>query len=157
MACFNSQTLFLPRGEVAAFGEPKLSTRLNFALPTLSKKASAASVISCSAPGQDMAAAAGSLGSEALTREWSSLTRRLNLDRTEKETSNHTSGKFGRFGGKFVPETLITSLNMLEAEFNLVLNDDDFQVRPGFFLVFMYMLIFWFIARKVSWFLQVFF
>lgn len=38
------------------------------------------------------------------------------------------TGKFGRFGGKFVPETLITCLNNLESEFNLVLNDPHFQV-----------------------------
>ncbi|KAK7858056.1 tryptophan synthase beta chain 2 [Quercus suber] len=37
-------------------------------------------------------------------------------------------GKFGRFGGKFVPETLISCLSNLEAEFNLVLHDAQFQV-----------------------------
>lgn len=37
-------------------------------------------------------------------------------------------GKFGKFGGKFVPESLITCLGKLEAEFNLVLNDSKFQV-----------------------------
>ena len=37
-------------------------------------------------------------------------------------------GKFGKFGGKFVPESLITCLAKLEAEFNLVLNDSKFQV-----------------------------
>ncbi|XP_038893791.1 tryptophan synthase beta chain 1-like [Benincasa hispida] len=36
-------------------------------------------------------------------------------------------GKFGKFGGKFVPESLITCLGKLEAEFNLVLNDSKFQ------------------------------
>ncbi|XP_038692067.1 tryptophan synthase beta chain 1-like [Tripterygium wilfordii] len=35
--------------------------------------------------------------------------------------------KFGRFGGKFVPETLITCLNKLEAEFKLVVHDSEFQ------------------------------
>lgn len=38
-----------------------------------------------------------------------------------------TPGKFGKFGGKFVPETLMTSLSNLEAEFNLVLKDSEFQ------------------------------
>ncbi|KAJ6376980.1 hypothetical protein OIU76_026021 [Salix suchowensis] len=35
--------------------------------------------------------------------------------------------KFGMFGGKFVPETLITSLNRLEAEFIYALQDPEFQ------------------------------
>ncbi|KAM7254849.1 hypothetical protein ACFE04_020090 [Oxalis oulophora] len=39
------------------------------------------------------------------------------------------NGKFGKFGGKFVPEILITSLNKLEAEFNFVLHDFDFQME----------------------------
>ncbi|KAJ9169064.1 hypothetical protein P3X46_020532 [Hevea brasiliensis] len=37
------------------------------------------------------------------------------------------SGKFGRFGGKFVPETLIACLKELEAEFNWALEDPEFQ------------------------------
>ncbi|XP_050215160.1 tryptophan synthase beta chain 2, chloroplastic-like isoform X2 [Mercurialis annua] len=36
-------------------------------------------------------------------------------------------GKFGRFGGKYVPETLIACLNELEAVFNTVLHDREFQ------------------------------
>ncbi|XVF40667.1 hypothetical protein PTKIN_Ptkin01aG0133000 [Pterospermum kingtungense] len=36
-------------------------------------------------------------------------------------------GKFGRFGGKYVPETLVTCLGKLGAEFNLVLHDSEFQ------------------------------
>lgn len=36
--------------------------------------------------------------------------------------------KFGRFGGKYVPEILIACLNEIEAEFNLVLRDAEFQV-----------------------------
>ncbi|PON32905.1 Tryptophan synthase, beta chain [Parasponia andersonii] len=39
------------------------------------------------------------------------------------------NGKFGRFGGKFVPETLMASLNDLEAEFRSVLHDAQFQVE----------------------------
>ncbi|CAA7046937.1 unnamed protein product [Microthlaspi erraticum] len=38
------------------------------------------------------------------------------------------NGTFGRFGGKFVPETLISHLGDLEDEFNFVLNDHEFQV-----------------------------
>ncbi|KAJ4838715.1 Tryptophan synthase beta chain 2, chloroplastic [Turnera subulata] len=36
-------------------------------------------------------------------------------------------GKFGRYGGKYVPETLIASLNKLEVEFHRVLQDPQFQ------------------------------
>jgi len=38
------------------------------------------------------------------------------------------NGRFGRFGGKFVPETLMSPLRDLEDEFNFVLNDHEFQV-----------------------------
>ncbi|KAK9267295.1 hypothetical protein L1049_009718 [Liquidambar formosana] len=55
-----------------------------------------------------------------------SLTERILLEPAERKVGN---GKFGRFGGKYVPETLITSLNMLEAEFHLVLHDADFQAE----------------------------
>ncbi|KAH1223103.1 hypothetical protein AAZX31_11G004100 [Glycine max] len=40
-----------------------------------------------------------------------------------------TSGKFGRFGGKFVPETLVASLTQLEAEFKNALRDHAFQAE----------------------------
>ncbi|KAK3188315.1 hypothetical protein Dsin_027876 [Dipteronia sinensis] len=36
-------------------------------------------------------------------------------------------GKFGKFGGKFVPETLVACLNQLEVEFNFLLQDSEFQ------------------------------
>ncbi|KAL6990808.1 tryptophan synthase, partial [Sarracenia purpurea var. burkii] len=41
--------------------------------------------------------------------------------------NRNITGKFGRYGGKFVPETLITCLNQLESEFNFVLDDPHFQ------------------------------
>ncbi|KAJ1384329.1 Tryptophan synthase, beta chain [Sesbania bispinosa] len=41
------------------------------------------------------------------------------------------NGKFGRFGGKFVPETLVACLNHLEAEFNKALRDQLFQAELG--------------------------
>ncbi|XP_022886496.1 tryptophan synthase beta chain 1-like [Olea europaea var. sylvestris] len=47
------------------------------------------------------------------------------IDQGEKTLAN--SGKFGRFGGIFVPETLITCLKKLEVEFNWVLHDPQFQ------------------------------
>ncbi|XP_020869930.1 tryptophan synthase beta chain 1 isoform X2 [Arabidopsis lyrata subsp. lyrata] len=37
------------------------------------------------------------------------------------------NGKFGRFGGKFVPETLMSRLIELEDEFNFVMSDHEFQ------------------------------
>ncbi|KAI3466586.1 hypothetical protein Pfo_023249 [Paulownia fortunei] len=39
------------------------------------------------------------------------------------------TGKFGRFGGIFVPETLVISLNKLVAEFHLILHDPEFQAE----------------------------
>jgi tryptophan synthase beta chain len=45
----------------------------------------------------------------------------------ETESTN-SAGKFGRFGGKFVPETLVMCLNQLEAEFKNALRDQVFQV-----------------------------
>ncbi|KAE8728820.1 Tryptophan synthase beta chain 2 [Hibiscus syriacus] len=45
----------------------------------------------------------------------------------KKEVVKNIPGKFGKFGGKYVPETLITCLGKLEAEFNLVLHDSGFQ------------------------------
>ncbi|XP_010501430.1 PREDICTED: tryptophan synthase beta chain 1-like [Camelina sativa] len=41
--------------------------------------------------------------------------------------SGNVDGKFGRFGGKFVPETLISRLKDLEEEFNFLLSDHKFQ------------------------------
>ena len=42
-------------------------------------------------------------------------------------------GRFGRFGGKYVPETLIAALTELETEFYRAMNDKSFQVisSPG--------------------------
>lgn len=37
-------------------------------------------------------------------------------------------GRFGRFGGKYVPETLIHALTQLEAAFHSLASDEDFQV-----------------------------
>lgn len=53
------------------------------------------------------------------------------IDNTEE--SLFRTGKFGRFGGIFVPETLVTCLNMLAAEFNLILHDPHFQVHIQIF------------------------
>ena len=39
------------------------------------------------------------------------------------------SGRFGKYGGKYVPETLITALAELEAAYAEIKNDNSFQVR----------------------------
>ncbi|CAO2842591.1 unnamed protein product [Amaranthus hypochondriacus] len=41
--------------------------------------------------------------------------------------NNNNDGKFGKFGGKYVPELLITCLSELEEEFHKALNDTKFQ------------------------------
>lgn len=65
-----------------------------------------------------------------------SLTKRpLVIETPQERVVNIGNGKFGRFGGKFVPETLVTCLNDLETEFRSVLHDPQFQV-----LLFMYKL-----------------
>lgn len=38
-------------------------------------------------------------------------------------------GRFGRFGGKFVPETLMYALSELESALHKLADDRDFQVR----------------------------
>ncbi|KAL1317033.1 hypothetical protein HN51_069149 [Arachis hypogaea] len=57
------------------------------------------------------------------------------LEKELQESNNNTdapiinSGKFGRFGGKFVPETLVVCLSQLEAEFNKALHDEAFKAE----------------------------
>ncbi|XP_039166691.1 tryptophan synthase beta chain 2, chloroplastic-like [Eucalyptus grandis] len=50
--------------------------------------------------------------------------RERKIDEVERR---ERSGKFGIYGGKFVPETLISCLGKLEADFNFVLHDAEFQ------------------------------
>ena len=38
-------------------------------------------------------------------------------------------GRFGDFGGKFIPETLMAAVAELEEAYNRVKADDDFQAR----------------------------
>lgn len=37
------------------------------------------------------------------------------------------AGRFGRFGGKYVPETLIAALAQLEKDYSAIQSDPDFQ------------------------------
>ncbi|PIM98517.1 Tryptophan synthase beta chain [Handroanthus impetiginosus] len=59
--------------------------------------------------------------------------RRLDIlrltDGGETEQVLFNAGKFGRFGGIFVPETLVSCLKKLEAEFNMARCDPEFQVN----------------------------
>lgn len=42
-------------------------------------------------------------------------------------------GRFGKFGGKYVPETLMHALDELETAFKLLATDEAFQVLADFF------------------------
>lgn len=42
-------------------------------------------------------------------------------------------GRFGKYGGKYVPETLMHALRELETAFHALAHDDDFQVLPNRF------------------------
>ena len=44
-------------------------------------------------------------------------------------TQPDSNGKFGKYGGKFVPETLITPLLELEAAYDLIKTDPDFNTQ----------------------------
>ncbi|CAI9087797.1 OLC1v1021969C2 [Oldenlandia corymbosa var. corymbosa] len=79
----------------------------------------------------DSSSAMFKLDSESIMKKLSLITHTLLSDDQTAVAARRSSvsgtGKFGQFGGKFVPETLMSSLSMLEAEFNLALRDIDFQ------------------------------
>ena len=53
----------------------------------------------------------------------------------EKQTSlPDERGRFGDFGGKFVPETLMAALEELETAYREVKEDQEFQDRLGHLL-----------------------
>ncbi|XP_021766923.1 tryptophan synthase beta chain 1-like [Chenopodium quinoa] len=56
---------------------------------------------------------------------FNSLNCSLSMNHTSSTKSS--TGKFGKFGGKYVPELLVTCLNDLEDEFYKALNDVEFQ------------------------------
>ncbi|KAG6416510.1 hypothetical protein SASPL_123941 [Salvia splendens] len=87
---------------------PNNSTRLGFRLPS-HRGFKIASVMS---------------PQHTWTQTWKTDVLHL-IDETEE--SLFKTGKFGRFGGVFVPETLVTCLNMLLSEFSFCLNDPHFQ------------------------------
>ncbi|XP_041022931.1 tryptophan synthase beta chain 1-like [Juglans microcarpa x Juglans regia] len=48
---------------------------------------------------------------------------------TDDDDDGNDQGRFGRFGGKYVPETLMACLSQLESEFNSVLKDTEFEAE----------------------------
>ena len=43
-------------------------------------------------------------------------------------------GRFGRFGGRYVPETWMPALEQLEREYDKAKNDRDFQKELSYYL-----------------------
>ncbi|XP_059435641.1 tryptophan synthase beta chain 2, chloroplastic-like isoform X2 [Corylus avellana] len=57
------------------------------------------------------------------------IMKTLTKPQVETVDMDVSKGRFGRFGGKYVPESLITCLAELEAEFNSALRDTAFQAE----------------------------
>ncbi|KAL1560113.1 tryptophan synthase [Salvia divinorum] len=108
----NLQTLSLHQAISLTSLNPNNSTQLGFKLP--SQMAAHRCFKVSSAMSQQ----------HTWTQTWKTDVLHL-IDETEE--SLFRTGKFGRFGGVFVPETLITCLNMLLSEFSFCLNDPHFQ------------------------------
>ena len=79
--------------------------------------------------GTTMVVEVPNLETNPITLNRSLIKRPLRLETHHEEREVIGNGKFGKFGGKFVPETLVTCLTDLEAEFRSVLHDSEFQVR----------------------------
>src|SRR2546425_12348867 len=50
------------------------------------------------------------------------------------KVSRNTSGRFGVYGGRYVPETLMAALDELEREYEKAKNDKKFQQRLDYLL-----------------------
>jgi len=50
------------------------------------------------------------------------------------ETFPDSQGRFGKFGGRYVPETLMSALHQLEKDFVRLTNDIEFQIELQYFL-----------------------
>ncbi|KAI8525157.1 hypothetical protein RHMOL_Rhmol13G0207000 [Rhododendron molle] len=124
MAC-NSQTVFLPLGKLSSSNYTRKTMRVY-------------SILQSPRPCEDTSSDHSAMTSIASRIETSTrreidlgpmvtkrtLTKRLMEAEDRKFCGN---GKFGSYGGRFVPETLITCLNGLEDEFNSALRDTTFQ------------------------------
>ncbi|MDR4507351.1 MAG: tryptophan synthase subunit beta [Candidatus Brocadiaceae bacterium] len=53
---------------------------------------------------------------------------------SESKGSADTKGRFGRFGGKFVPETIMPALDELEEAYYCAKNDPDFNAELEYYL-----------------------
>ncbi|HKM74999.1 MAG TPA: tryptophan synthase subunit beta [Candidatus Bathyarchaeia archaeon] len=49
-------------------------------------------------------------------------------------TTKSVKGKFGKYGGRYVPETLMTALIDLENEYEILKNDDEFKKQLAYLL-----------------------
>ncbi|KAL0398738.1 UNVERIFIED_CONTAM: Tryptophan synthase beta chain 2, chloroplastic [Sesamum radiatum] len=104
-------TLSFHHANSSAISTPKFSTTLHFNRPSRVVENNAQ--ITCS----------------ATTSSNNHKTRTSNILRLieQADAGLSSTGKFGRFGGVFVPETLVSCLNKLAAEFKFILNDSQFQ------------------------------
>ncbi|GMP75393.1 hypothetical protein CsSME_00032503 [Camellia sinensis var. sinensis] len=126
MAC-NFQSVFLPQGKLSRFGSI-LSMKVN--LPLKAQPENDTQTMAPTMPSvtsKETLSSGGVMCPPMITTK--SLTWRL-LEAEERKVGS--TGKFGKYGGRFVPETLITCLDKLEAEFNLVMHDAEFQVCHHF-------------------------
>ncbi|CAI9787879.1 unnamed protein product [Fraxinus pennsylvanica] len=120
MACYNLKAITINGVNFRATSESlNSSKRLGFAMHSQTDRG----LIVCSAIGHNTLNSDESCSSNP-TRS-SDILRLIN----QCEKTLASSGKFGRFGGIFVPETLITCLKKLEAEFKWVLHDPEFQME----------------------------
>ncbi|KAM7506230.1 hypothetical protein LguiB_005134 [Lonicera macranthoides] len=137
MAC-NLQTAFLPQGRSKACRKSVLKKITCFGLPSQVEGATSTTVsggsIACSSSlvlshqnstNDTIKPHANFMSNSVMTRR--SLVRQRLIEMEAKTSS--TTGKFGRFGGTFVPETLIACLSQLEDQLNFVLHDDEFQAE----------------------------
>ncbi|KAL2244904.1 UNVERIFIED_CONTAM: Tryptophan synthase beta chain 2, chloroplastic [Sesamum indicum] len=104
-------TLSFHHANSSATSIPKFSTTLHFNRP--SRVVGNNAQITCS----------------ATTSSNNHITRTSNVLRLidQADAGLSSTGKFGRYGGVFVPETLVSCLNKLAAEFNFILHDPQFQ------------------------------
>ncbi|KAA8515480.1 hypothetical protein F0562_018909 [Nyssa sinensis] len=121
MAC-SLQTVFLPRGKFTTFSGNEFPRKMSHALPFPAESSGA---IVCTMVSHETLTR-GVVGLDSLITRRSPI-KRLPLETEKKEEV--CSGKFGKYGGKYVPEILMTCLKELESEFNLVLHDAEFQAE----------------------------
>lgn len=110
------------------------SSRLPFKFHKFTSRATAASSISCT-----------------LTRDSAALrmdSRNENGSLAELPRPD-SFGRFGKYGGKYVPETLMHALTELETAFHALAHDDDFQVLAKWSSLPILVLIFPFSRKEI--------